>query len=232
MGLVLVLSGCSEEHFDAEAYAQAERNALEAELAEQEMSSEWYAAVKTEQDKKKHTEKLYASNSSASSSSASSRSASNRSASKKTGKEITVRKQSATHPNEKKQDIKREIAMDEKRGRIEQKVLAKQQKVTIPQSQAKLMAQRAPARFIKDKSLYVVQIGAFRVKENAERYYRKLQEEGFPVILQTLNHSTQGSLYLVRMQPTADRVQADSWASELMTKASIASQMIVLSGEN
>ncbi|HVK60143.1 MAG TPA: SPOR domain-containing protein [Bdellovibrionales bacterium] len=82
--------------------------------------------------------------------------------------------------------------------------------------------QRQPAAFTGD---YVVQVGAFKVKENAERLNTRLQGEGFKTSMRAINHSKNGELYLVHLNPTKDRSEADTWAAELKAK-SFSSQII------
>ncbi|MES2856986.1 MAG: SPOR domain-containing protein [Bdellovibrionota bacterium] len=71
---------------------------------------------------------------------------------------------------------------------------------------------RNPASYM---GAYVVQVGAFRVKENAERLNTKLQGSGYKSNLTAINHSKNGSLYIVHLEPAPTRAEADQWASKL-----------------
>jgi cell division protein FtsN len=62
---------------------------------------------------------------------------------------------------------------------------------------------------------YIVQVGAFRVKENAEKLNTKLQGIGYKSTLQAMNHSKNGQLYLVQMEPSKNRADAESLALKL-----------------
>lgn len=73
---------------------------------------------------------------------------------------------------------------------------------------------------------YVVQIGAFRIKENAERLHQKLKADGFPVIMHPMSHSKNGELYLVRMEPTPDLTEAKTLMQNLKAKTDIEPQLI------
>lgn len=67
--------------------------------------------------------------------------------------------------------------------------------------------------------VWVVQLGAFRVKENAEKLTAKLKTGGFPVIMHPLNHSKNGQLYVVALEPTPNRTEAQKWQSDLKSKS-------------
>ena len=88
-------------------------------------------------------------------------------------------------------------------------------------------AQRIPAS-IPGNYVYVVQIGAFRVKSNADRLQQKLKAEVFPVIMHPLNHSKNGALFVVRMEPTPHREEAIRLQTDLKEKGSTESQVLVM----
>jgi cell division septation protein DedD len=78
---------------------------------------------------------------------------------------------------------------------------------------------RSPAS--EKEIVYIVQVGAFRVKENAEKLQARLKGEGFPVLMHSLNHSKNGLMHLVRFEPTPTRSEADKWLAQVKTKAEI-----------
>ena len=80
---------------------------------------------------------------------------------------------------------------------------------------AKKSSARQPA---SARGVYVVQIGAFRVKENAERLHEKLASSGFAVEMRTLEHSKNGTLHLVRSAPIESKSEAEAKALELKEK--------------
>jgi cell division protein FtsN len=67
--------------------------------------------------------------------------------------------------------------------------------------------------------VYTVQLGAFRVKENAEKLTAKLKGEGFPVMMVGKEGSKSGELYLVHLEPTPNKSEAAKWQSDLKLKS-------------
>lgn len=68
-------------------------------------------------------------------------------------------------------------------------------------------------------SVWVVQLGAFRVKENAEKLTAKLKTNGYPVLMRAMNHSKNGELFVVSLEPTPNKSEAQKWQQELKTKS-------------
>lgn len=73
---------------------------------------------------------------------------------------------------------------------------------------------------------FVVQIGAFKEKTNAENIYAKLKEEGFPVVMRALNHAKSGLLFVVHLSPFATRNEADEWQGKFEQKTGMKTQII------
>jgi cell division septation protein DedD len=63
--------------------------------------------------------------------------------------------------------------------------------------------------------VYVVQVGAFSRKENAERISRRLKEHGFQVNVSPFRHKSLGRLYLVRLDPLPSEEQARKAADRI-----------------
>lgn len=85
---------------------------------------------------------------------------------------------------------------------------------------------REPASSAKN-NVYIVQIGAFHVKANAERLHGKLKADGFPVMMREMNHSKNGLLYLVRMEPTPNRHEAETMVASIKEKSQLTPTIIV-----
>ena len=100
---------------------------------------------------------------------------------------------------------------------------AKAKKSAVVSTKTAKSAHRAPA-----ENVYVVQIGAFRVKQNAEKLNEKLKGAGFAVELQQIQHSSNGQLFLVRLNPTADRQAAEEMRKNLKAKIDIDSMILAL----
>jgi cell division septation protein DedD len=73
---------------------------------------------------------------------------------------------------------------------------------------------------------YVVQVGAFKVKENAEKLQAKLKEAGYKVETQTVEHSKNGLLHLVRFEATTNRAEAETMVEDLHAKHELSAQIL------
>ncbi len=67
--------------------------------------------------------------------------------------------------------------------------------------------------------VWTVQLGAFKVKENAEKLAAKLKTDGFPALMREMNHSKNGDLYVVHLEPTPNKSEAEKWQTDLKLKA-------------
>jgi cell division septation protein DedD len=74
--------------------------------------------------------------------------------------------------------------------------------------------------------VYVVQFGAFKVKENAEKYLAKLKGDGFPVMMKPLHHSKNGDMFVVRLEPTPNRAEAEQIMAKAQKERSLPGQLI------
>ncbi len=80
--------------------------------------------------------------------------------------------------------------------------------------------------------VYVVQVGAFKVKENAEKLQAKLQTAGYQVGMHTIEHSKNGTLHLVQFEPTPNRAEAETQIEELQSKQDLQAQLLVVSANH
>ena len=80
--------------------------------------------------------------------------------------------------------------------------------------------------------VYIVQVGAFKVKENAYKLEARLKGDGFPVSIRSMNHSKNGALHLVRFEPTPNREEANNWVSQLKTKSDMGASVLAQPDEN
>jgi cell division septation protein DedD len=90
------------------------------------------------------------------------------------------------------------------------------------------VAGHAPASVDTTGSVFVVQLGAFREKDNAERFHARMKGEGVPAVLKSMNHSKNGEIYVVRLEPTANRDEAEKNLKRLHDEKHLDTQMIVL----
>ncbi|SMC27398.1 Sporulation related domain-containing protein [Desulfacinum hydrothermale DSM 13146] len=62
---------------------------------------------------------------------------------------------------------------------------------------------------------YVVQVGAFKRKANADKLSRRLKAKGFSVHVTRFKHKSLGWLYLVRLRPMASQAEAHKAADKI-----------------
>jgi len=62
---------------------------------------------------------------------------------------------------------------------------------------------------------YVVQLGSFASRANADRLARQVHSQGFPV---SVSKGTSGHLYRVRVGPAHDRAAASELAQQLRAR--------------
>jgi DedD protein len=70
----------------------------------------------------------------------------------------------------------------------------------------------APAGTAENTGAYVVQLGSFANRANAERLARKVRAQGFPV---SVSQGSSGRLYRVRVGPAHDRAAAGELVQQL-----------------
>lgn len=87
--------------------------------------------------------------------------------------------------------------------------------VAETKSNGEAKSDRKPSSIPPQTKSYVVQIGAFTKKENAERLLTQLQTKNYPAIMKLLDHKDFGQMYLVRLRPFENRAEADRYATEL-----------------
>jgi cell division septation protein DedD len=75
--------------------------------------------------------------------------------------------------------------------------------------------------------VYVVQVGAFKIKENAEKLQAKLKSAGYQVELESIEHSKNGHLHLVRL-PSQSRAEAETMVEELYAKQDMHAQVLAV----
>ncbi len=74
---------------------------------------------------------------------------------------------------------------------------------------------------------YIVQIAAFTKKENAEQLLNTLKGKNYPVFIKHLDHKDFGQMFLVRLPPTTDRVEAEKLLAQLKKSDQLTPTIIV-----
>lgn len=134
----------------------------------------------------------------------------------------------------KKEEVKKDPAKQETA------VSSKKPKLTPPATESANQLASRELKVVSEVSrkpaaaggVFVVQVGAFRVKENAEKLHAKLLSAGFKVDLKTIEHSKNGLLHVVRFEGTQDRAEAETKVLELRTKQEMSAQILKLSADN
>ena len=65
------------------------------------------------------------------------------------------------------------------------------------------------------ETVYVVQIGVFKVEANADRLEKTLKDKGLPVMKKKIEREGGEVLYMVRMEPTPTRTEAEHFVASL-----------------
>ena len=73
------------------------------------------------------------------------------------------------------------------------------------------------SKSIQKESIFIVQVGTFKVEENAKKIAEKLKSAGLPVVQKKIERENGVVLYAVRFEPTPNRVEADKFASSVKT---------------
>lgn len=195
---MLPFSACSSNN-DQAAYMQntaAEQNAREAEQAEEEFAQ---LAAKDETPK-----------------------------AEKPGKtEKKNQKTAKAEKSEKKSEKSEKKAVAKAETKTEKKVEAKKVEAKA-ESKAETKEARVPASTHETQEpkhaasgsrVWTVQLGAFKVKENAEKLTAQLKGAGFPVMMVGKEGSKSGELYLVHLEPTPNKSEAQKWQTDLKLKS-------------
>ena len=75
-------------------------------------------------------------------------------------------------------------------------------------------------------SAYIVQVGTFKLEENANKIEAKLKSAGLPVFIKKIENSG-ATLYAVRIEPTPNRSEAEKFVSSV--KAATGEASLILS---
>lgn len=75
---------------------------------------------------------------------------------------------------------------------------------------------------------YVVQIGSFSQRENADGIQQQLLKKGYEVMVRTITHEKFGRLYIVQLAPVYDANKAQSLVSKVKQEANVQPMVIKL----
>ena len=80
------------------------------------------------------------------------------------------------------------------------------------------------------ESIFIVQVGTFKVEENAKKITDKLKSAGLPVFQKKIERDNGTVIYAVRFEPTPNRVEAEKFVSSV--KAATGESSLILSVGN
>lgn len=80
------------------------------------------------------------------------------------------------------------------------------------------------------ESIFIVQVGTFKVEENAKKITDKLKASGLPVFQKKIERENGTVLFAVRFEPTPNRVEADKFVASV--KAATGESPLILSVGN
>lgn len=103
----------------------------------------------------------------------------------------------------------------------------------VPGMQASVSSQPQPAakpveKTEADSSMtrYIVQIGSFSQKKNADSMHQSLTKKGYEVIIRTVDHAKFGKLYVVQLQALTDPLKAESLLAKVKKDANVKPMMV------
>lgn len=73
---------------------------------------------------------------------------------------------------------------------------------------------------------YIVQIGSFSQKKNADSIQQTLMKQGYDVIVRTTEHAKFGTLYVVQLSPVYDPNKAESLLARVRKEAKVNPMMV------
>lgn len=91
-------------------------------------------------------------------------------------------------------------------------------------------AKKASSKTASNESIFVVQVGTFKVEENAKKLTEKLKAAGLPVVQKKIEREGGVVLYAVRFEPTPNRVEAEKFVSTV--KAATGEASLIMSVGN
>lgn len=85
----------------------------------------------------------------------------------------------------------------------------------------------AASRAVASKeSIFVVQVGTFKVEANAKKMTESLSKTGLPVLMKKFVRSNGDVLFTVRMEPTPSRVEAEKFAATIKSEVGVSALIL------
>ena len=77
---------------------------------------------------------------------------------------------------------------------------------------------------------YIIQVGSFLTRENADRMQTRLEQQGYNTIVKACNHKVLGSLFVVQLKPLRDGSKAETIMVGLNTERQVTPVLIKVPG--
>ncbi|MHC1741641.1 MAG: tetratricopeptide repeat protein [Syntrophobacteraceae bacterium] len=74
---------------------------------------------------------------------------------------------------------------------------------------------------VEGSAKYIVQVGSFLEKENAEKLRKKLASEGYDALVRPFSHQSLGKIFVVQLKPVEDATRANTLMAEVEKLAQI-----------
>lgn len=108
---------------------------------------------------------------------------------------------------------------------------APRQEPAAPAQQASVASQPQPPKPSEKSATgsatkYIVQIGSFSQKKNADSIQQNLLKRGYEVIVRTTDHAKFGRLYVVQLAPVYDPNKAESLLAKVRKEANVNPMMV------
>ncbi|GLI34384.1 SPOR domain-containing protein [Desulforhabdus amnigena] len=92
---------------------------------------------------------------------------------------------------------------------------SRQESGTHSRAQKKAKAVTATASPSVKRATYIVQVGSYLNKSNAEDEKRKLEAKGYDVVMKKFTHQVLGPLYVIQLKPEEDEARAADLLSQI-----------------
>jgi cell division septation protein DedD len=83
----------------------------------------------------------------------------------------------------------------------------------------------------QSKLMYVIQVGSFKEKQNAEELRQDLVKRGYDVVIKPRNHPKLGPLFVVQLEPVAEESKASTLMTQVGHEAKVKPVLLRVSGE-
>ena len=139
---------------------------------------------------------------------------------------VTVSQESPANQNVPQGSVSEKVRV----AKIESEALSSPDRKDLPVPVAKTETEQKrvskPKKPVDGQASYIVRLGSFRVKENANQMYNMLKEKGYDVEMGVYRHSKLGNLHTVQLKPIDDIPRAQLLISQIKKEENINAFMV------